>query len=256
MHLRGDPAAKFYYFEKAMYYWLDLDLLHLRTGDGKDESVVWEGYAARRLTASLLAGRDAAPQNRDRKLGTYTCITVPAGERRPCIMDLSFDLDPALPELPRVGVTVPFPACYDTVTWFGLGPAESYPDRMAAALLGRYVMKTAEMGTSYIIPQENGNRSGVRWLSLSGNGIPAGKPRTITLRSAAPVNFSVQKYSPENLTAALHTIDLKAREDGCLLLNIDCAQRGVGTATCGPDTREEYRVRPGLFRMRLYITAI
>jgi beta-galactosidase len=38
------------------------------------------------------------------------------------------------------------------------------------------------------------------------------------------------------------------------MLNIDIAQRGVGTATCGPDTLEQYRVRGGLFSMRLYIS--
>jgi beta-galactosidase len=64
--------------------------------------------------------------------------------------------------------------------------------------------------------------------------------------------MSVSRYTQDNLMAALHTPDLKARDD-CYTLNIDIAQRGIGTATCGPDTREEYRVRPGYYKMRLYI---
>jgi beta-galactosidase len=256
MHLRGDPAAKFYYFEKPMYYWIDMDLLHLRTGNEKNENISWDGYAANRFTASLLAGRDAAPEYRDRKLGTYACVTVPAGNGRPFIMDITFDLDPSLPELPRIGVTAPFSALYDTVTWFGLGPHETYPDRLDGAFLGLYTAKAADMGTPYIVPQENGCRSGVRRLSLSG-GKSGGqdRPAALVVSSAAPVSFSVQKYTAENMTAALHTPDLadtSAGENGRFLLNIDCAQRGVGTATCGPDTREEYRVRPGFYRMRLY----
>jgi beta-galactosidase len=257
IHLRGDPAAKFYYFEKPMYYWIDLDLLHLRTASEKNEGISWDGYAANRFTASLLAGKDAAPEYKDKKLGTYTCVTVPAADKRPFIMDLTFDLDPALPELPRIGITIPFPALYDTVTWFGLGPHESYPDRLDGAFLGLYQSKAADMGTPYIVPQENGSRSGVRWLSLSGKQ-DAQSP--LVIRSAEPVFFSVQKYSAENMTAALHTpelvdisADTSAGGNGRFLLNIDCAQRGVGTATCGPDTRQEYRVRPGFYRMRLFI---
>ncbi|MDR1107273.1 MAG: DUF4981 domain-containing protein [Treponema sp.] len=258
MHLRGDPQAQFYYLGKPMYYWLDLDLLHMRTGGEKNEAVVWEGFPANRFTASLLSGKNAAPEYRDRKLGVYTCVTVPAGGGRPFIMDITFDLDPSLPELPGVGVTVPFPACYDTVTWFGLGPHETYPDRLAGAFPGRYTAKAADMGTPYVVPQENGGRSGVRWLSLSGEKVSGGKPGALVVRFAEPVYFSVRKHTAENMTAALHTPDLadvSAGEQGYFLLDIDCARRGVGTATCGPDTRQEYRVRPGLFRMRFCVTA-
>ncbi|MDR0601764.1 MAG: DUF4981 domain-containing protein, partial [Treponema sp.] len=259
MHLRGDPSAQFYYLDKPMYYWIDLDLLHLRAGDERNEKIVWEGYAANRFTASLLSGKDAAPEYRNRKLGTYTCVTVPAGGGRPFIMDITFDLDPALPELPGIGVTSAFPACYDTVTWFGLGPHETYPDRLAGAFLGRYTAKAADMGTPYVVPQENGGRSRVRWLSLSGEKVPAGKPGAIVIHFAEPVYFGVRKYTSENMAAALHTpdlVDVSLGENGYFLLDIDCARRGVGTATCGPDTRQEYRVRPGFFRMRFYITAV
>jgi beta-galactosidase len=79
----------------------------------------------------------------------------------------------------------------------------------------------------------------------------------ITIVPASPVQLSTRRYSLENMMAALHTFelaDLSAGADGCYYLHLDCAQRGVGTATCGPDTREQYRVRPGVFRMRLYIS--
>jgi beta-galactosidase len=55
---------------------------------------------------------------------------------------------------------------------------------------------------------------------------------------------------------AMHTCDLKDLshgDDGYWFLFMDIARRGVGTATCGPDTREEYRIRPGVFKMKLYI---
>ncbi|MDR3191590.1 MAG: hypothetical protein LBT87_00830, partial [Treponema sp.] len=61
----------------------------------------------------------------------------------------------------------------------------------------------------------------------------------------------------ENLLAALHTCDLQDTFEGGkgrYFISIDMAQRGVGTATCGPDTLEKYRVRPGLFKLRLYLS--
>jgi len=108
----------------------------------------------------------------------------------------------------------------------------------------------------YVVPQENGNRSGVRRLTLSGDAVPQGKPRSLSIRPDRPLNFSVSRYTQENAFNALHTIDLvdmSAGEDGYYFLNIDIAQRGVGTSTCGPDTRPEYRIWGGLYKMKLYI---
>ena len=103
-----------------------------------------------------------------------------------------------------------------------------------------------------MVPQENGNRSGIRNFSLLG-----GKDEIITVTAEKPVNFSVSRYSQENAWEARHTpdlIDLTKGKDGYYFLNIDIVQRGVGTATCGPDTRPEYRIRPGLFGMKLYFS--
>ncbi|MDR2095674.1 MAG: DUF4981 domain-containing protein [Treponema sp.] len=253
-HLRGDPAAEFYYRNKAMYYWLDLDFQHLRITDEQTEAITWEA-PGKRYSALLLTGPGAAENYRDKVLGAYTCIsTYQPG--KPLTLDITFDLDQSLPELPKVGVSAKIPACYDTIVWFGKGPHESYPDRLAGAYLGMYTHTPADLETPYIVPQENGNRSGVRSISLSGGKVPAGKPRSFTIYADKPVNFSISRYEPENLMAALHTCDLKdvsAGPDGYYYLNIDIAQRGVGTATCGPDTREEYRVRPGIFRMKLFV---
>jgi beta-galactosidase len=254
-HLRGDPAAAFYYQDKAMYYWLDLDLLHMRLEDEKRETLVREGCAVSRYTAALRAGEHAAGEFRNVRLGTYTSTIVPSDGVRPLVMEIAFDLDPSLPELPKAGVTARIPAYYEDITWFGAGPQESYPDRRTGVFLGRYTGSVKELETPYIVPQENGNRSGVRYVTLAGKNIPPGQPKTLTIRSAEPFFFSASRYEPENLLNALHTpdlLDVTLGEGGYYLLNIDCAQRGVGSAACGPDTLEEYRVRPGIFRMKLF----
>jgi beta-galactosidase len=270
-HLRGDPAALFYYQDKAMYPWLDLDLLHLRTADETLKDVLWEGYAARRYTAVLLSGEHAAEGFQNRRLGTFTRVIAgaaggcpagsfrEAGDPRPVVVEFCFDLAADLPELPRVGVTTHIPACYSDVNWFGAGAHESYPDRLAAAFLGRYSSPVAEMGTVYVMPQENGNRSGVRNLTLSGRNVPAGKPAAFAIRTDRGLNMSCLRYTRENLWEARHTPDLKDTmqgPEGYYTLNLDIAQRGVGTAACGPDNLEKYRIRPGRFEMRLYIAAM
>ena len=257
IHLRGDPAASFYYQGKAMYPWLDLDLLHLRTIDEKTEECLYEGYNAKRYTAALAAGKGALGEYRDRMLGSYTVISALTGRGVPAlVMEVLFDLDPALPELPKVGISAKVPSMYSEISWFGRGPEESYPDRLAAAFLGRYTHRAGELEVPYVVPQENGNRSGVRNLSLIARGNAGSGAEKITVIAENPVNFSVSRYSPENLWEARHTcdlIDISGGTGGCYFLNIDIAQRGVGTATCGPDTREEYRIRPGLFAMKLFI---
>ncbi|MDR1128695.1 MAG: glycoside hydrolase family 2, partial [Treponema sp.] len=244
-HLRGDPAALFYYENKALYPWLDLDLPHLRCVNGV-----------------LLSGENAARGFENTRLGSFSSEISGAGDH--LVMDVVFDLDPALPELPKVGISARIPAGFGAIEWFGLGPGESYPDRRAGVFLGNYTHSPADLETPYIVPQENGNRSGVRKITLrhkgvSPGGLAAGNlPGVITILPETPLNMSVSRYTPENLFAARHTCDLadtSKGENGYYILNIDCAQRGVGTAACGPDTLEQYRVRPGLFKFRLLFSA-
>jgi beta-galactosidase len=257
VHLRGDPAASFYWNGKVMYHWLDLDLLHLRVIDEKTEDCLYEGYNAKRYTAVLAAGEGASGEYRDRRLGAYTVISALTNRGVPAlVLDILFDLDPTLPELPKVGISAKVPSKYGEISWFGTGPEESYPDRLAAAFLGRYTHNIRGLEVPYVVPQENGNRSGVRNLSLIAHNNAGDGADRITITAEKPVNFSVSRYSPENLWEARHTcdlVDLSGRTGGYYFLNIDIVQRGVGTATCGPDTREEYRIRPGLFGMKLLI---
>jgi beta-galactosidase len=253
LHLMKDPAAAFYFRGKAMFSWLNLDLLHMRIAEEKTGNCLYEGRKAKRYTAVLMAGEGAGKEFKDKRLGAYTVITALPENGKPVVMDILFDLDMGLPELPKVGITAKVPARYGEISWFGRGPEESYPDRLAAAFLGRYRRRVHEMEVPYVMPQENGNRSGVRNFSLLA---PGGEKITVTPEK--PVNVSVCRYTQENLWEARHTCDLRdltggENGGGFYFLNIDIAQRGVGTATCGPDTRPEYRVRPGLFGMKLYI---
>ncbi|MDR2785707.1 MAG: DUF4981 domain-containing protein, partial [Treponema sp.] len=177
-HLRGDPAALFYYENKVLYPWLDLDLLHLRCVDGV-----------------LLAGENAAGVFENVRLGSFSSVISDAGDH--LVMDVVFDLDPSLPEVPKIGISARIPAGFDTIEWFGLGPGESYPDRKTGVFLRNYTHYPAELETPYIVPQENGNRSGVRKITLKYKGgspgrLPVGNlPGVITILPDVPLNMSV-----------------------------------------------------------------
>jgi beta-galactosidase len=242
------PTARFYLIDKAFTPWMELDLMHIRLCDEKREGGVY--------TASLYSGEKAVLRFKDRKLGIYTVVTTETDAG--LAFDVAFDLDPGLPELPKAGIVAKIPARYEKIEWFGKGPGESYPDRQDGVFLGTWTHTPAELETPYVVPQENGNRSGVRRITLlRPEGGADNGPSEITIFPCQPVNMSVSRYTLENRYAALHTCDLKDTtqgEDGYYTLNLDIAQRGVGTATCGPDTREEYRLRPGLYRLRFIVS--
>ena len=74
---------------------------------------------------------------------------------------------PGLPDLPRFGMTLTMPAEFDTMTWFGRGPHETYWDRKSGARVGVYRGNVIDQYTPYIRPQENGNKTDVRWVALT-----------------------------------------------------------------------------------------
>jgi beta-galactosidase len=250
--LRGKEEASFYWQDKALFPWLDLDLLHLRRqGEYSRREEDPRGLVSLVSREKLYAGEEALPRYKNIPLGTYHLRIWETG-RSSLMLEAVFDLALELPELPRVGLRGKIPGSLSRVLWFGLGPGESYPDRRDGVYLGAWSQSPREMETPYIVPQENGNRSGVRSFDLHFAAPPGKAAQSFRFVPAAPCNISVSRYDQENMLKALHTPDLVDRSqgpEGCWYLNIDIAQRGLGTATCGPDTLEKYRVRPGIFRL-------
>ncbi|MFD2083347.1 beta-galactosidase [Actinopolymorpha cephalotaxi] len=143
-----------------------------------------------------------------------------------------------LPDLPRVGVLATVPAGFEQVEWFGRGPHESYVDRKAGTAVGRWSGTVDEQYVPYILPQEHGNKTDVRWLALrraDGAGLLVSAP--------TPVEAGVSHYSAQTLGTARHTVDLV--RDEVTYLTVDVRQRGLGGASCGPDTLEVYHVPSG-----------
>jgi beta-galactosidase len=147
----------------------------------------------------------------------------------------------ALTDLPRVGTVLEAVPGLEAVTWFGTGPVETYPDRRRAGAVGRWSSTVADQLVPYVRPQENGGHADVRWLELRD---AAGMGLRITLD--VPRQVSILHVRPGALAAALH--DVEVVPVGEAIVHLDAVHRGLGTASCGPDTVPAYLVGPGTWR--------
>ncbi|MGQ9683449.1 MAG: glycoside hydrolase family 2 TIM barrel-domain containing protein [Anaerolineae bacterium] len=140
-----------------------------------------------------------------------------------------------LPFLPRLGLQLVLPAGYETLSWYGRGPLETYADRKQGQRLGLHTSAVVDQCYPYIRPQETGNHTDGRWAALTdaqGVGLLAvGRPE---------INTSALHYSAEDLTAARHTRDLRPRAE--VYWHLDLAQSGLGGASCGPGTLPQYLI--------------
>jgi beta-galactosidase len=137
--------------------------------------------------------------------------------------------------LPRIGIRFSLPGHIQTVEWFGLGPGEAYPDSTEAVRVGRFTASVDGMQTPYVFPQENGNRRRVREARLLD---AAGRGLRVTASPAA--DLTVRRWTGEDLDAARHTCELRPRDR--VFVNLDAAQHGLGTASCGPGVQPRYQL--------------
>ncbi|MEZ4583713.1 MAG: glycoside hydrolase family 2 TIM barrel-domain containing protein [Caldilineaceae bacterium] len=141
------------------------------------------------------------------------------------------------PFLPRVGLSMALPGGHETLTWYGRGPHENYRDRRASAPVGLFSGRVQDQLYPYIMPQESGNKTDVRWAALTdeeGNGLLVYGEPTLEL--------SAHHYTAQDLTAAQHTFDLEPRDE--VILNLDYAQGGLGNGSCGPGVLDEHQLKP------------
>jgi len=126
-----------------------------------------------------------------------------------------------LPELPRLGMQLAIPDSLNTMTWYGRGPHDSYDDRKTSADVDVYSGKVEDFIHQYMRPQENGNKTDVRWAAWTdeqGNGLMAiGEPL---------LNISAWPYTMQDLEDGWHISDLPDRDT--VTVNLDFRQMGIG----------------------------
>ncbi len=120
----------------------------------------------------------------------------------------------------RIGFSMALKSDYNKFTWFGRGPHENYCDRKWGSPVGIYSLSASELCHSYMRPQENGNRTELRWLEIHAmNELPL-------LITGSNFSFSAWPYSQEALETAKHRQELKAQD--FVTVNLDLLQCGVG----------------------------
>lgn len=160
---------------------------------------------------------------------TYFMPTTPAGKCQVSYTvfgdgtietKLMYDPVEGLPDMPEFGMMFQFNADYDNLTWYGMGSEETYADRRHGAKLGIYSSKVADNMAKYLVPQECGNKVGVRYVRLvdaKGRGM---------MFEGDELSFSALPYTPHELENAAHVYELPQVHH--TIVRVALAQMGVG----------------------------
>ena len=160
---------------------------------------------------------------------TYFMPTTPAGKCQVSYTvfgdgtietKLMYDPVEGLPDMPEFGMMFQFNADYDNLTWYGMGSEETYADRRHGAKLGIYSNKVADNMAKYLVPQECGNKVGVRYARLvdaKGRGM---------MFEGDELSFSALPYTPHELENAAHVYELPQVHH--TIVRVALAQMGVG----------------------------
>ncbi|MCB5473136.1 DUF4981 domain-containing protein [Blautia luti] len=150
---------------------------------------------------------------------------------------LTYDSVKELGDMPEFGVLFKFNADYDHVKWYGLGPAETYADRKHGAKLGIYENSVSDNMARYLVPQECGNKEGVRWASITDR---KGRGMLFEMdKNNGPMMFSALPYTPHEMENAMHPYELP--EVHYTVVRAAKGQMGVGgDDSWGAHTHPEY----------------
>lgn len=165
-------------------------------------------------------------------------------------VELSVAVDPQRnppPSVPRVGLQLTLPVAFDRVRWLGRGPGEAYVDPKQAQRFGWWQATVDELYTPYLRPQENGNRTDVRWVEFTdaaGHG----------WRASGVPHFSIHRFTPEDFESARHPQELTPRD--YLTVHLDHAHYGLGSNSCGPEPWECYRLRTQPWRFTVTLEPV
>lgn len=178
----------------------------------------------------------------------YVYIVCPSGD---ILIDVegtpSGRVDLAPDMLPRIGVSMHLDKSMEHVRYFGMGPGENYADSKEAAQMGLYANTVDGLFTNYVIPQENGNHMGCKWVSMTND-----RGMGLLASTEGDFNFSASWYEDKDLDDAKHTCDLVKRD--YIVFNVDYKQNALGTNSCGQWQLDKYRAKFEDFKLSFRLT--
>ena len=164
-------------------------------------------------------------------------------------VDYTLNVKPGLPNIPKVGMQMGIERSYDNIEWFGRGSMENYIDKNYGADEGVYKLPISQFMENYVVPQENGNRTDVRWMFLGDN-----QKDGLLIVADSLLSMSAWPYTEENIQDAKHTNMLK--DAGFITLNIDLIQMGVGGNDSWSDVAaplEQYQIKAKDYHYAFYL---
>jgi len=144
--------------------------------------------------------------------------------------------------LPRVGLTMRLLPGFCRLTWYGRGPQETYPDRKCGGRVGVYAEDVAPENLPYVMPQEHGNKTDVRWAALANEGGLGLGVFGVRETDAPLLQVSAHPFDVRTLAEAKHTFTLQAKP--FVTFNVDFEVSGLGNGSCGPGTLPQYQLEP------------
>ncbi len=213
--------------------------LSRRIGVGGRSLVRWQDAGVDRLPAEQLVEHTCDRREVACGVEYHHTVTVPE----------------SLADLPRVGVQFVLPGRFRRLRWFGRGPHENYPDRNAGAPLGIWSGEPDE--SPYLVPQEFGLRTDCRWFECidpaRGQALRIDVLRP-TARHTPLLHCSATHSTAADLFAATTATELRPRRE--LVVHLDAAHRGLGTASCGPDVLPQYTLPAGQYRFAYRLSLV
>ncbi len=164
-------------------------------------------------------------------------------------VDFALKIAGALPNIPKVGMTCGISNDYRQISWYGRGLKENYTDRRYGFDVGIYSLPIDQFMEPYVKPQENGNRTDVRWMYLANH-----MDQGLLVVADSLLSMSAWPYNQEAFKTAKHLNEMK--ETGAITLNIDLIQMGVGgndswSAVAAP--LEKYQIKAKDYSYSFYL---
>ena len=144
--------------------------------------------------------------------------------------------DPQILTLPRLGIRMFIKKWLKQVSYYGMGPMESYVDKHQAAWHDSFTASLSELHEPYIRPQENGSHYDCDYVSVRGKGICL----NVVSADDNTFSFNASRFTQEELGNKAHEHELTTC--GSTVLCIDHRMAGLGSASCGPELQKEYRI--------------
>lgn len=148
-------------------------------------------------------------------------------------------LTPDKVNVSRLGLQAMIDQQFSNIEWYGRGPLENYQDRKDGTPVGIYKNTVSKMGEPYARAQSMGERTDTRWLTLTnadGHGLK--------IEADGIFDFSALHNTDRELWEARYGYAVERIQRPEVVLTLDCIQRGVGNASCGPGPRPQYEIQP------------